>query len=313
MENEGTRLNKYISSTGLCSRREADRLISEGHVEIIRGGADDSEKTEAALGDRFLPGDRILVDGKPLKDSENEKLYMMMNKPKGIICTGDKRIKENVVDYAGITHYISYAGRLDKDSTGLLLLTNDGDLNNKIMKASNFHEKEYIVTVDKVLTTDFLNAMRAGMKIVIDDESHLTLQPGTPGHPLKAVGMTVVTRPCKVTRTGARKFSIVLTQGYNRQIRRMCEAGGFKAIEIQRIRIMNLQLGDLKEGRKRFLTANEIKTLKEMAEMKEERHISPPSGRTKRVFKYTAGPSCGNTNNRRNTSYHAGQDRQRKI
>ena len=264
MDNEEIRLNKYLSGTGLCSRREADRLIREGHVTIRSGGT--GEPVTAALGTRILPGDTVFVDGKPVKEDEDEKLYLMLNKPKGIICTGDRRIKENVIDYAGLKHYISYAGRLDKDSTGLLLLTNDGDLNNAIMRAANFHEKEYVVTVDKVLTDAFLNSMRAGMEILIDDESHMQKMPQKPGHPPVLQGMKVQTRPCRVTRIGARRFSIVLTQGYNRQIRRMCEAKGFKAAEIKRIRIMNLELGNLKEGQKRFLTKEEISKLKALAD-----------------------------------------------
>lgn len=257
----GIRLNKYISSTGICSRREADRLIEEGKVVIFRK---DGSVEPAKVGSRFQDGDRVQIDGKVVEESDNEKLYLMMNKPKGIVCTGDKRVRENIIDFAGLTHYISYAGRLDKDSTGLVLLTNDGELNDRIMRASNYHEKEYIVRVDKYITPGFLAAMRRGVTIVLDDDRNLTGRNDADGRP---VGKTVTTRPCKVVKTGKREFRIVLTQGYNRQIRRMCGKLGYTVQSITRVRIMNLELGSLREGMKRFLTKEEVAELKKLAGM----------------------------------------------
>ena len=266
MSNEGMRLNKYLSSTGMCSRREADRLIEERHVTIHRKG-EKEEIITASLGARVQEGDRVYVDGKEIQQDENKKLYMMLNKPRGIICTGDRRVKDNVIDFAGLSHYISYAGRLDRESTGLLLLTNDGDLNDRIIRAANFHEKEYVVKVDRPITQGFLDAMRGGMEIVLDDDRHARRIYDKNGQETAREGLHVMTRPCTVKQLTSRKFSIILTQGFNRQIRRMCAAQGYTALEIKRIRIMNLELGDLKEGRKRFLTAEEIKTLKELASM----------------------------------------------
>ena len=260
MENEtkSMRLNKYLSGTGLCSRREADKLIEEGHVTVE--GPDGEVKT-ATLGSRVGENDKVYVDGKPVRDKGEEKLYMVINKPKGVICTGDRRVKENIIDFAGLNHYISYAGRLDRESTGLVLLTNDGDLNDKIMRAAGFHEKEYIVKVDRYITDDFLQKMSRGVSIVLDDDRHL-VKDGEDG----SKGTRVMTRPCTIERRGARKFSIILTQGYNRQIRRMCQALGYTAVEIKRVRIMNLRLGGLREGMKRFLTREEIEGLKQLAD-----------------------------------------------
>ncbi|MDO4804302.1 MAG: pseudouridine synthase [Lachnospiraceae bacterium] len=259
--NDGVRLNKYIGSIGICSRREADRLIEEGKVTIIH---EDGSREIARAGFRYMDGDRIEIDGKAVEKTEDEKLYMMLNKPKGIICTGDRRVKENIIDFAGLRHYISYAGRLDKDSTGLVILTNDGELNDRIMRASNYHEKEYVVTVDKYITPDFLAAMRSGVTITLDDNRNLTGEIGSDGKPL---GKTVTTRPCKVWKTGKREFRIILTQGFNRQIRRMCGKLGYTVQGIRRVRVMNLELGSLKEGMKRFLTPAEVARLKEMAGM----------------------------------------------
>lgn len=271
MEAESMRINKYLNGTGYCSRREADRLLSAGRVvvENIHG-----EKRTASVGDRCFAGERVYVDGKEIEDTEEEKLYLMLNKPKGVICTGDRRIPENIIDFAGLRHYISYAGRLDKDSTGLVLLTNDGELNDKIMRAANFHEKEYIVRVDHPITTAFLAAMRRGVRIVLDDDRHLKKEEdpeespeaaGAAEKPSKR-GVTVTTRPCVVSRLRPCEFSIILTQGYNKQIRRMCQALGYRALDIRRIRIMNLRLGNLKEGMKRFLMKSEIEELKRLAD-----------------------------------------------
>lgn len=260
MDQDSIRLNKYISAAGVCSRREADRLIENGQVMIQRSGEDNA--AAARMGERVCPGDRVFVNGKEVAAKEQKKLYYMLNKPRGIICTGDRRISGNIIDYAGLTQYISYAGRLDRDSTGLVLLTNDGELNDMIMRASNYHEKEYIVKVDKVLTPEFIIAMQNGMEIVLDDDRHLTNEIGRKG---KRKGTVVRTRPCRVRRLGKKEFSIILTQGFNRQIRRMCLKKGYSVLEIKRIRIMNLLLGDLKEGAMRPLTDEEIAELRKMA------------------------------------------------
>ena len=260
MDQDNIRLNKYISAAGVCSRREADRLIENGQVMIQRSGEDNA--AAARMGERVCPGDRVFVNGKEVPAEEQKKLYYMLNKPKGIICTGDRKISGNIIDYAGLTQYISYAGRLDRDSTGLVLLTNDGELNDMIMRASNYHEKEYIVKVDKVLTPEFIIAMQNGMEIVLDDDRHLTNEIGRKG---KRKGTVVRTRPCRVRRLGKKEFSIILTQGFNRQIRRMCLKKGYSVLEIKRIRIMNLLLGDLKEGAMRPLTDEEIAELRKMA------------------------------------------------
>ncbi len=260
-DNEGIRLNKYISGCGICSRREADRYIGEGRVTIVRS---DGNEERADLGSRYREGDKVYFDGRLVEENEDEKLYLMLNKPKGIICTGDRKIKENIIDYVGLQHYISYAGRLDRDSTGLVLLTNDGELNDRIMRASNYHEKEYVVRTDKFITYDFINAMRRGVTITLDDDRNLTGEKGPDGKP---VGKTVTTRPCRVWKTGKREFRIILTQGFNRQIRRMCAVLGYTAMEIKRTRIMNLELGNLKTGMKRFLTKSEIAELKRLAGM----------------------------------------------
>ena len=260
MDQESIRLNKYISAAGVCSRREADRLIENGLVMIQKSGRDTANPAE--IGERVGPGDRVFVNGKEVTAEKQEKLYYMLNKPRGIICTGNRKISNNVIDYAGLTQYISYAGRLDRDSTGLVLLTNDGELNDMIMRASNYHEKEYLVKVDKVLTPEFIIAMQNGMEIVLDDDRHLTNEIGRKG---KRKGTLVRTRPCRVRRLSKKEFSIILTQGFNRQIRRMCLSKGYSVLEIKRVRIMNLLLGDLKEGEMRPLTEEEIAELRRLA------------------------------------------------
>ena len=259
MNQESIRLNKYISAAGVCSRREADRLIENGSVTILRSGED--REVPAQVGERVCPGDRVFVNGKEVAAEKQEKLYYMLNKPKGIICTGDRHISNNIIDYAGLSQYISYAGRLDRDSTGLVLLTNDGELNDMIMRASNYHEKEYIVKVDKVLSPEFIIAMQNGMEIVLDDDRHLTNEIGKKG---RRKGTVVRTRPCRVRRLNKKEFSIILTQGFNRQIRRMCLSKGYSVLEIKRVRIMNLLLGDLKEGAMRPLTDEEITEMRRL-------------------------------------------------
>ena len=253
MNQESIRLNKYISAAGVCSRREADRLIENGSVTILRSGED--REFPAQVGERVCPGDRVFVNGKEVAAEKQEKLYYMLNKPKGIICTGDRHISNNIIDYAGLSQYISYAGRLDRDSTGLVLLTNDGELNDMIMRASNYHEKEYLVTVDKKITPEFLKKMAGGVFLK---------------------ELNTVTRPCRMEKAGENRFRIVLTQGLNRQIRRMCEAFGYHVVRLVRVRIMNIQLGRMPAGQYRHLsrqeTAELFNALKESENNTEQKH-----------------------------------------
>ena len=233
MENQvsGKRLNKYIADSGYCSRREADRLISEGRVCL--------DGRVGALGDRVQPGMAVTVDGKPLT-GEGEKVYLLLNKPRGIVCTADPREPMNVVDYLGYPLRVFPVGRLDKDSEGLLLLTSDGEIVNRMLRAAGGHEKEYEVQVDRPVTPDFVRRMSEGVPI-----------------------LDTVTLPCRVRRTGERSFNIVLVQGLNRQIRRMCEALGFNVTHLRRVRIMNLRLGRLQPGQWRAVTEDELNGLME--------------------------------------------------
>ena len=230
MENQnGKRLNKFIADSGYCSRREADRLIEEGRVTV--------NGQRAGLGDRVWPGMRVLVDGKSLT-GEGEKVYILLNKPRGIVCTADPREPMNVVDYIQYPLRVFPVGRLDKDSEGLLLLTSDGGIVNRILRAAGGHEKEYEVTIDRPVTREFIERMMAGVSI-----------------------LDTVTLPCKARKTGERSFNIIIVQGLNRQIRRMCEALGANVTHLRRIRIMNLKLGDLKPGEWRELTPKELSGL----------------------------------------------------
>ena len=251
-ENQGKRLNKYLSDAGVCSRREADRLIAQGRVRIMRAGNYLSETGEKLLGARVLKGDDVLVDRRLIDNPDPKKIYILLNKPKGIVCTAEQKTPGNVISFLGLDRYVTYVGRLDKNSTGLLLLTNDGDLNNRMMRASNYHEKEYICTVDRPITPDFLKAMKQGVKIKVMDSSNTEVE--------------TKTRPCKITKRGDSEFSIILTQGLNRQIRRMCEALGYKTLTINRVRIMNLKIGNLPLGAHRSLTEAELKELKALIE-----------------------------------------------
>ncbi len=231
MENQmtGKRLNKYIADSGYCSRREADRLIAEGRV-LLDGRA-------GALGDRVQPGMAVTVDGKPLT-GESERVYILLNKPRGVVCTADPREPMNVVDYLGLRQRVFPVGRLDKDSEGLLLLTSDGEIVNRILRAAGGHEKEYEVQIDRPVTPEFVRRMSGGVPI-----------------------LDTVTLPCRVRRTGERSFNIILVQGLNRQIRRMCEALGANVTHLRRIRIMNLRLGKLQPGQWRALTEAELSGL----------------------------------------------------
>ncbi|MFS0556245.1 23S rRNA pseudouridine(2604) synthase RluF [Brevibacillus sp. 179-C9.3 HS] len=223
------RINKFISETGICSRREADKLVEAKRVTI--------NGQVAELGSTAEPGDDVRIDGKPL-GTKKKDVYIALNKPVGITCTTELHVKGNIIDFVDHPERIFPIGRLDKDSQGLILLTNDGDIVNKILRAENNHEKEYIVTVDKPITANFLHGMANGVRIL-----------GT------------TTKPCKVTKVGDRVFNIVLTQGLNRQIRRMCQAFGYQVRKLERIRIMNISLGHLKLGQWRNLTAKELTDL----------------------------------------------------
>ena len=223
------RINKFLSSAGIVSRRGADKWIEDGRITI--------NGEVAELGSRVNDGDEIRADGK-LVQLETELVYIVLNKPVGITSTKEKHIKGNVVDFVNHPLRIFHIGRLDKDSNGLLLLTNDGDIVNEILREEHGHEKEYIVTVDKPITKDFIRKMESGVAI-----------------------LDTVTKPCKVRQLGNRKFNITLTQGLNRQIRRMCSALGYHVQTLQRTRILNIHLGDLPIGQWRDLTDDELKTM----------------------------------------------------
>lgn len=225
-----TRLNKFISDSGYCSRREADRFIESGKVTI--------NKVVATLGDRVAAGDQVRVNGNLIENDTTPNVYIALNKPVGVTSTTDRGDKTNVVDFVNYPSRIFHIGRLDKDSEGLLLLTNDGDIVNKILRAGNNHEKEYEVWVDKPLDNNFVERMSSGIKIL-----------GT------------TTKRCKVEQEGAKKFRIVLTQGLNRQIRRMCEVLGYEVTRLRRVRIMNITLAPLATGQWRELESRELKML----------------------------------------------------
>ena len=227
---EGIRLNKYLSDIGVCSRRAADRLAQEGRITV--------NGTAAEPGMRVTPQDVILVDGKPVR-KEERKVYLALNKPRGIVCTAEKREKNNIIDYLNYPLRVYPVGRLDKDSEGLILLTNDGAIVNDMMRARNRHEKEYQVKVDRAFDREFIEQMARGVPI-----------------------LDTVTRPCRVKRTGSDTFTIILTQGLNRQIRRMCEALGYRVVRLKRVRIMNIRLDGLARGAWRELTAEELRALK---------------------------------------------------
>ena len=229
------RLNKYLSEAGVCSRREADRLIESGIVTV--------DGKTAAPGMKVEDGQEVRV-GKKVVKSKTEKTVLAVYKPAGIVCTEDKREKKNIIRFLNYPVRVTYAGRLDKDSEGLLIMTNDGDLINGMMRARYAHEKEYKVKVNKEITPEFIEKMSRGVHIR-DKEKNLD----------------AVTRPCTVKKTGKYTFSIILTQGLNRQIRRMCEALGYKVDVLKRIRIMNVELGNLKPGQVRELTEQELKEL----------------------------------------------------
>ena len=227
-----TSLNKYISDSGFCSRREADKYIEECRVTINGKDAD--------KGNRVKAGDVVKVDGEALKKNVTP-VYIMLNKPKGVTCTTDQKDKTNIIDYVNYKTRIFPIGRLDKLSEGLIFLTNDGDIVNKILRAGNGHEKEYMVTTDKKTDFEFINAMRSGVRI-----------------------LNTVTKPCFVKQEGDTRFRIILTQGLNRQIRRMCEALGYRVTSLKRTRIMNFTVKGIEPGKWRFFTPEEINALNDL-------------------------------------------------
>jgi len=229
MNEDSISLNKYIASTGVCSRRQADKLIEEGKV-MLNGEV-------ARKGNRVFEGDKVIVDGKPLSEKA-KPVYIALNKPPGIVCTTDKNERDNIVDFVNYPQRIFPIGRLDKFSAGLILLTNDGDIVNKILRVENNHEKEYIVTVDKPITGKFIKGMREGVPI-----------------------LDTVTKKCRVFQTEPKVFKIILTQGLNRQIRRMCEYFDYRVTYLRRVRIMDLKLQKLRMGEWRELTEAEVKGL----------------------------------------------------
>lgn len=231
---EGVRINKFLSEAGVCSRREADRRIEAGAVTI--------DGRTAVAGDRVFEGQQVLVEGRPVQ-KEEEMILLALNKPAGIVCTAEKRERNNVIDFLNYPKRVYPIGRLDKDSEGLLLLTNHGDIVNKMMRSGNRHEKEYLVTVNKPVSDPFLRGMAGGV-------------------PLVELGVT--TRKCRVEKISSRQFRIILTQGYNRQIRRMCEYFGYRVEKLKRVRIMNIELGDLPVGKYRSVTPEEYRVLSKL-------------------------------------------------
>ena len=228
-----TRLNKYLSEIGHCSRRAADKLIDEGRIQV-------NGKT-VLMGQKVSPSDRIEVDGVLIEDNQEGNIYIAFNKPTGIVCTTDTRVeKDNIIDYINYPSRIFPIGRLDKMSEGLILLTNDGDIVNKILRARNNHEKEYIVTVNKPITIDFVQKIRNGLPI-----------------------LDQITKKCFAEQIHKKKFRIILTQGLNRQIRRMCEYLEYRVVKLKRIRIMNIEL-NTKVGRYRDLTKKEMTELQSL-------------------------------------------------
>ena len=222
------RINKYLSEIGFCSRREADNLITNGRIII--------NNIQAELGQKINFNDKIFIDGEIINHNKNKKLiYIAFNKPAGIVCTTDTKIeKDNIIDYINFPSRIFPIGRLDKLSQGLIFLTNDGDIVNKILRAKNYNEKEYIVDVNKPISKDFISKMSKGIPI-----------------------LDTITRPCSVTQLHKKKFKIILTQGLNRQIRRMCEYLNYRVLNLKRVRIMSICL-DVEIGKWRYLTSAEI-------------------------------------------------------
>lgn len=231
-KNETIRLNKFISEKGICSRREADRFIESGRVTV--------NGKKASMGTKVSQNDEVCLDGKVLNIKE-KPIYIAFNKPVGITCTTDTSIKGNIIDYINFPKRIFPIGRLDKESEGLIFLTNDGDIVNKILRAGNNHDKEYIVTVNKPITSEFISKMSKGVPI-----------------------LDTVTKPCTVKKESKFVFKIILTQGLNRQIRRMCFALGYEVTKLVRVRIMNIHLKNIPMGKWRYLTGEELSTINKL-------------------------------------------------
>ena len=237
MEDKLTRLNKFLSEVGYCSRREADRLIDAGRVTI--------NGVVPEMGTKVTSSDSVEVDGKPINERKEDFVYLAFNKPVGIVCTTDTHVEpDNIIDYINYPKRIFPVGRLDKPSEGLIFLTDDGDIVNKILRANNNHEKEYVVTVDKPISQFFIDRMSKGMYLEDLDKT---------------------TKPCIVTKVNSNTFKIILTQGLNRQIRRMCAYLNFEVLNLKRTRIMNIKL-DMPVGEYRAFTVEELETLNELLE-----------------------------------------------
>jgi len=235
------RLNQYLARCGVCSRRQADKAVEEGRV-LVNG-------RPAELGMRIGEGDEVLYNGSPVMQEER-RIILAVNKPAGIVCTtAEFKGEQNIVDMVNYGKRIYPIGRLDKNSEGLILMTNDGDLADRIARGANHHEKEYEVEVDRLVTAEFLEAMASGVEIEFEERGILK---------------RVMTRPCKVKKLSRNTFSIILTQGLNRQIRRMCETRGFRVRHLKRVRVMSILLGDLQSGGWRELTDGEVKSLEQL-------------------------------------------------
>ena len=245
MENGGVRINKFLSEAGVCSRREADRQVEAGNVTI--------DGVTAEMGSKVISGQKVCFNGK-IVTKEEEMILLAFHKPVGIVCTAEKREKNNVIDYIHYSKRIYPIGRLDKDSEGLLLLTNNGEIVNKMMRSGNQHEKEYIVTVNKPVTDSFIRGLSGGVPLV---------------------ELNTTTRKCQVQKLGKKQFKIILTQGLNRQIRRMCEYFGYRVEKLVRTRIMNIELGDLPVGTYREVTAEEYAKLQQLIKNSSNTTVMP--------------------------------------
>ncbi len=258
MEENTVRINKYLSETGFCSRREADRLIEQGRV-TINGKVPE-------MGTKVAHGDKVCVNGVLVEDKKQKHIYLAFNKPAGIECTTNQKIKDNIVDYINYPERIFPIGRLDKASEGLIFMTSDGDIVNKILRARNNHEKEYIVTVNKPITDRFIDRMANGIPI-----------------------LETITKKCKVEQISKYVFRIILTQGLNRQIRRMCEYLDYEVTALKRTRIINISL-DVQEGKYRHLTDKEITELNQLiAPSSKTEEASLPSNKSKFTGKRNYG------------------------
>lgn len=279
------RLNKYISESGFCSRREADAFIEAGRVKI--------DGVKAQMGTKVREGQHVTVDNKPIKTTE-DLVYIVLNKPVGITCTTEKHVRGNIVDFVGHKQRIFPIGRLDKESQGLIFMTNDGDIVNKILRAGNNHEKEYVVTVNRPITNDFIRGMENGVPIL-----------GT------------VTKKCKIKREGKNVFRIILTQGLNRQIRRMCGHFGYEVTKLERVRIMNVSLGKLADGQWRYMTKKELLEIKNLTdgslktEEASDQNLRPKEGVNQRDKREKNGQksqrNLGDKNRQRNTDSYKGK------